>query len=79
MKSGLDAKPLFLQVDVLICQDKFCSEKQGISVIFGFFQDFLALFDTFTTRYSHSDINFEFFDQFQYIKHFISKKFLKMN
>ena len=24
----------------------------------------LALFGTFTTRYSHSGINFEFFDQF---------------
>jgi hypothetical protein len=42
------------------------------------FQLFLALFDIFTTRYSHSDIKFEFSDQFQYIEHIISKRFLKM-
>jgi hypothetical protein len=37
----------------LIHRDNFFFEKQAISVICGFFQEFLALFDTFTTRYSH--------------------------
>jgi hypothetical protein len=62
-----------------ISQDKIFFEKRVLNQIFGFFQHFLALFDTFTTRYSHLDLKFEFSDQFQYIKHFISKKFLKMN
>ena len=52
----------------LICQDKNKFEKQAISVICGFFQDFLALFDTFTTRYSHYGIKFEFSDSFWSIK-----------
>ena len=61
--------PHIIAIDInLICQDKFCSEKQGISVIFGFFQDFLALFDTFTTRYRHLGIKFEIFDSFWSIK-----------
>ena len=55
------------------------SKKRILNQICGFFQHFLALFDTFTTRYSHSDIKLKFSDQFQYIKHFISKMFLKMN
>jgi hypothetical protein len=42
----------------LICQDKFFFEKQAVCVICGFFQEFLALFDTFTTRYSHSGKEF---------------------
>ena len=32
-----------------------------------FFQQFLALFDTFTTRYSHSYLKFELSDQLQYM------------
>ena len=52
--------------------------KRVISQICGFFQLFLAFFDPTTTRYNDPGIKFEFFDQFQYIKHFISKKFLKM-
>ena len=59
-------------------QAKIKFEKQGKSLICGFFQHFMALFETFTTKYSHSDIKFEFCDQFQYIKHFMSKTFLKM-
>ena len=51
---------------------QFFFEKQGISVIFGFFQECLALFDTFTTRYSHWGIKFEFFDSFWSIKPFKS-------
>ena len=62
-----------------ISQAKKISEKPDITQNCGFFQLFLALFDTFITRYSHSDIKFEFSDQFQYIKHIIEKKFLKIN
>ena len=54
-----------------ISQAKKISEKSVLSPICGFFKKFLALFDTFTTRYIHPDMKFEFFDQFQYIKHFI--------
>jgi hypothetical protein len=61
-----------------ISQAKKFSEKTDINQSCGFFQLFLALFDIFTTRNSHSDIKFEFSDQFQYIEHIISKKFLKM-
>ena len=43
-------------------------KKQGKSLICGFFQHFLSLFETFTTWYSHLDIKFEFSDQFQYSK-----------
>ena len=52
----------------LICQDKKKIEKQAISVICGFFQKCLSLFDTFTTRYSHSGMKFEFSDSFWSIK-----------
>ena len=62
-----------------ISQGKKFSEKPDISPNCGFFQNFLALFDTFTTRYSNSGIKFKFSDQFQYIKHYILKKFLKIN
>ena len=37
----------------------------------------MALFDTFTTRYSHPDMKFKFSDQFQCMKHFFSKMFWK--
>ena len=43
-------------------------KKQAISVISGFFQEFLALFEIFTTRYSHSGMKFEFSDSFWPIK-----------
>ena len=62
-----------------ISQGKKFSEKPGVTPNCVFFQHFLALFDTFTTRYSHTDIKFEFSDQFQCIKHNIEKKFLKIN
>ena len=46
--------PHIIAIDIyLIHQDKMFFEKQAISVICGFFQECLALFDTFTTRYSH--------------------------
>ena len=57
-----------------ISQGKKISEKPDITQNCGFFQLFLALLDTFATRYSHSDIKFEFSDQFQCMKHFIAKK-----
>ena len=72
--------PHIIAIDMYqISQGNFFFKKTDISPICGFFQNFLALFDTFTTRYSNSGIKFKFSDQFQYIKHFISKKFLKMN
>ena len=37
----------------------------------GFFHHFLAIFDTFSARYSHSGIKFEFFEQFLSKKHII--------
>ena len=43
-----------------ISQGKNFSEKPDITPNCGFFQNFLALFDTFTTRYNHSGIKFEF-------------------
>ena len=43
-----------------IVQGKIFSEKTDITPNFGFFQHFLALFDTFTTRCNHSGIKFEF-------------------
>ena len=43
-----------------ISQDKFFLEKLGKSPILGFFQNFLALFDTFNTRCNHSGIKLEF-------------------
>ena len=45
---------------------------------FVFFSASLVLFETFTTRYGHSDLKFEFSDQLQYIKHIISKKKRKL-
>ena len=51
-----------------ISQDNLFLEKSGKS---GFFQNFLAPFDTFTTRYNHSDIKFEFSDYFYPYDNFI--------
>ena len=62
-----------------ISQGKKISEKPDISPNCGFFQHFLALFDTFTTRCNHSGIKFKFFDYFYPYKHFILKSVLKMN
>ena len=70
--------PHIIAIDMYqVSQSKKISEKPGITPNCDFFQHFLALFDTFTTRYSHPDIKFKFSDQFQYIKHFISKKFFE--
>ena len=64
--------PHIIAIDMYqISQAKKKSEKPGITQNCGFFQLFLALLDTFTTRYSHSDIKFDVSDQFQYMKHFI--------
>jgi hypothetical protein len=61
--------PHIIAIDMyLINQDNFFFEKQAIIVICGIFQEFLALFDTFTTRYSHSGMKFEFSDSFWSIK-----------
>ena len=54
-----------------ISQGKHFLEKLGISPNCGFFQHFLALFDTFTTRCNHSGIKFKFFAYFYPYKHFI--------
>ena len=50
---------------------KFFFGKSVINQICGFFCHFLALFDTFSARYSHAGIKFEFAEQFQSIKDFI--------
>ena len=62
-----------------ISHANFFFKKRVLNQICGFFQHFLALFDTFTTRYSHSDMKLKFSDQFQSIKYFILNFFLKMN
>jgi hypothetical protein len=54
-----------------ISQDKKKFGKRIINQICGFFCHFLALFDTFSARYSYAGIKFEFSEQFQSIKHFI--------
>ena len=53
--------------------------KSVISPICGFFRHFLALFDTFTSRYNDFDIKFKFAGYFYPYKHFILKSVLKMN
>ena len=60
-----------------ISQDNFFLEKLGKSPILGFFQNFLAPFDTYLTRYNHSDIKFEFSGYFYPYEHFIKKYYLK--
>jgi hypothetical protein len=45
-------------------QAKIKFEKHGKSLICGFFQHFVALVDTFTTKYSHSDIFSNFLTNF---------------
>ena len=41
-------------------QDKIIFEKHFLNQICGFFQHFLALFETFTTHYNDPCIKFEF-------------------
>ena len=61
-----------LAIDVFqISQNKNNFGKRVISPICGFFWHFLALFDTFTTVYNHSDIKFKFSGYFYPYKHFI--------
>ena len=43
-----------------ISQDKLFFEKRTLNQICGFFQHFLALFETFTTLYIDACIKFEF-------------------
>ena len=50
-----------LAIDIFhFSQDKFFFEKRILNQIFGFFQHFLALFETFTTLYNDPCIKFEF-------------------
>ena len=64
--------PLIIAIDMYqISQGKKILEKPGISPSCGFFQYFLAPFDTFTTRYDHSHIKFEFSGYFYLYKHSI--------
>ena len=73
-----DFFPHIIAIDMYqIRQGKIFLEKPGISPSFGFFQHFLALFDTFATRYDRSDIKFEFSGYFYPYEHFIKKYFLK--
>ena len=49
-----------LAIDIFqISQDKFFFEKRVLNQICGFFQHFLALFETFTTLYNDPCIKFE--------------------
>ena len=43
-----------------ISQDKFSFEEHVINQFFGYFQHFLALFDTFTTLYNDPGIKLKF-------------------
>jgi len=50
-----------LAIDIFqIGKDKIFFEKRFLNQIFGFFQHFLALFETFTTRYKNLCIKFDF-------------------
>ena len=61
-----------LAIDVFqISQDKNFFGKHILSSICGFFGIFLALFDTFTTRYNDLDIKLKFSGYFHPYKHFI--------
>jgi len=62
-----------------ISQGKIFLEKPDITSNIGFFQHFLALFDTSNTRCNHSGIKLELSGYFYHKKHFIQKYFLKMN
>ena len=71
---------LIIAIDMYqISQAQIFFKKPDISPISGFFHQFLALFDTFTTRYDHSHIKFEFSVYLYLYKHFIKKSFFKMN
>ena len=66
--------PHIIAIDMYqISQAKIFFKKPDISPISGFFHKFLALFDTFTTRYDHSHIKFEFSGYFYLYIHFIKK------
>ena len=54
-----------------ISKDKKNFGKLVISQICGFFWHFLALFDTFTSRYNDFDIKIKFSDYFYSYEHFI--------
>ena len=63
--------PQIIAIDMYqISQDNLFLEKLGKSPILGFFQNFLAPFDTYFTRYNHSDIKFEFSGYFYPYEHF---------
>ena len=61
-----------------ISQDKICFGKHFLDQIWGFFQHFLALFETFITLYNDPCIKFEFSGQFFSIETLFEKHFLKM-
>ena len=64
--------PHIIAIDMhQISPGKFFLEKPGISPSCGFFQHFLAVFYTFTTRYDHLDIKFKFSGYLYPYKHFI--------
>jgi hypothetical protein len=61
-----------LDIDLFqISQDNFFFGKRVISPICGFFGHFLALFDTFTSRYNDVDIKFQLSGYSYSYKHFI--------
>ena len=58
-----------------ISQGKIFKKKLGISPNCGFFQHFLALFDTFTTRCNYSGIKFKFSGYFYTYKYLFKNHF----
>ena len=61
-----------------ISQDNFFFEKRVLNQICGFFQHFLALFETFTTLHNDPFIKFDHLANFFLQKPFLKKYFLKM-
>ena len=59
---------------IKLAKANFFFEKIVLSPKFGFFQNYLALFDTFTTRYSNSGRKFKFSDKFSIHKTLYFKK-----
>ena len=68
--------PHIVAIDMYkISQGKKKLEKSGICPSCGFFQHFLAPFDTFATRYDHSGIKFEFLAIFIFINTLLKNYF----
>ena len=68
-----------LAIDIFrISQDKSVFEKRVLNQACGFFQHFLALFETFTTLYNDPHIKLSSLANFDLQKPVLKKRFLKM-